>query len=638
MNYFTLPFVFWFLLRGKTVYYLHLSDIFRKDIIFQIFKKIRICPLSYEMYDENSEYRFYSKITKISKIMFREYFYEHPFNESLHNYFQLNDDLKLKFDVVLEDEIVRKIVDFVELYTFAEYIGKQSDKSISLFAENNTFTQAILKDQNKVNGTIIKNACGKSLSYLFEMSAVMTIVLSKLFTKLRKKSQNSFQTKLVDSNKTNTGTYCQDTNSLSQEIIFFPHQGVFYGNLFLKDHFYHTDTASPFYHSNTLHLSLGESKDILDKSWEYYKKFNIPYADFNDLPSHGGLFSSLKSFLNLLLSSPQMRGEIFRLNFLIIWIYLRLFVSVQINLIRLSSLKKTKIALVGYDIVFSRALTFSLSVKGIKTIATQERFFATWYTYYNRYIFDHYFVNGETVSEIMKQSESCKIGEVINLGPVRLDLIHHEMNEPVDGKYSKIKKDYFLVFAFDYHSNPDEISNCQAPANNWKNNRKFYRDIIRLSHRFQDAFFVIKGKNSDFCNIPVFEDLVKIMESLPNIMIEKDIQTYTPQKVVFYADAAIAMQTSLADEMLAAGKPVLFYDYLGLPTPYFDYEGYPVIVHDFEELSHRLQDIIGGNFIDEKQFSEMRKRFYNDSFDGKIKQRLQTHMMEIYQQCSEQTS
>ena len=213
-----------------------------------------------------------------------------------------------------------------------------------------------------------------------------------------------------------------------------------------------------------------------------------------------------------------------------------------------------------------------------------------------------------------------------------------ELNEPVDEKYSRIKKDYFLVFAFDYHSTSDEIANCHAPANNWKNNRKFYRDIIRLAHRFQNTYFVIKGKNSEFCDIPVFEDLVKIMETLPNIMIEKDIQTYTPQKVVSYADAAIALHTSLGDEMLAAGKPVLFYDYYGVPTPYFDYEGYPVIVYDYDELSNRLQDIIDGNFMDEKQFSEMRKRFYNDSFDGKIKERLHVHLMDIYRQCSEHSS
>ena len=105
-----------------------------------------------------------------------------------------------------------------------------------------------------------------------------------------------------------------------------------------------------------------------------------------------------------------------------------------------------------------------------------------------------------------------------------------------------------------------------------------------------------------------------------------------------YADAAIALHTSLGDEMLAAGKPVLFYDYYGVPTPYFDYEGYPVIVYDYDELSNRLQDIIDGNFMDEKQFSEMRKRFYNDSFDGKIKERLHVHLMDIYRQCSEHSS
>jgi hypothetical protein len=159
---------------------------------------MRILPLSYEMYEQNSEYRFFSKITKCSNLLFRELFSGHPFSETLHDYFQLSEDLKLKYDILLEDSIVNNIFDFVELYTFAEYIEKQTDQTIYLFARNDLFTKTILHDQKKKTGTRIENACGIGISFLFESMTIVTNYLLKLFVILRDKTKNINHTKPVD--------------------------------------------------------------------------------------------------------------------------------------------------------------------------------------------------------------------------------------------------------------------------------------------------------------------------------------------------------------------------------------------------------------------------------------------------------
>ena len=58
-----------------------------------------------------------------------------------------------------------------------------------------------------------------------------------------------------------------------------------------------------------------------------------------------------------------------------------------------------------------------------------------------------------------------------------------------------------------------------------------------------------------------FRGILDIVKNTKNISVETDLEHYNPNKMISIADAAIAMYTSLGDEMLALGKPVLFYDY-----------------------------------------------------------------------------
>jgi len=91
---------------------------------------------------------------------------------------------------------------------------------------------------------------------------------------------------------------------------------------------------------------------------------------------------------------------------------------------------------------------------------------------------------------------------------------------------------------------------------------------------------------------PNFSDLVQLIGYFPNIHIETDLGTYPPHLLAAWCDACIAMLTSLGDEMLAAGKKVLFYDYYGIPSGLHDYEGYPIIARSYEDLSNRMRRIL----------------------------------------------
>ena len=82
---------------------------------------------------------------------------------------------------------------------------------------------------------------------------------------------------------------------------------------------------------------------------------------------------------------------------------------------------------------------------------------------------------------------------------------------------------------------------------------------------------MIKGKNYDFINIPYFSDVVKDIEKTSNCTLVKDYEKWTPFTSVSVSDIAIAMITSLGDEMLALGKPVILYDYMKFGSEFFDF-------------------------------------------------------------------
>ena len=77
----------------------------------------------------------------------------------------------------------------------------------------------------------------------------------------------------------NLNTRNKKTNSVNKEIdlkkfniIFFPHQGIYYGSFYKKDQFYSKKTDSNFHPSNILHLSIGDKNQESKLTNEFYEK------------------------------------------------------------------------------------------------------------------------------------------------------------------------------------------------------------------------------------------------------------------------------------------------------------------------------------------------------------------------------
>jgi hypothetical protein len=84
----------------------------------------------------------------------------------------------------------------------------------------------------------------------------------------------------------------------------------------------------------------------------------------------------------------------------------------------------------------------------------------------------------------------------------------------------------------------------------------------------------------------------------------------------------------LGDEMLALGKPVIFYDYLKITSEFFDY-GSEVISFNFDDVKLKLTSFIENPEKYNQSLDPIRKKCFNISNESP-KQLLDKELIEIY--------
>ena len=93
-------------------------------------------------------------------------------------------------------------------------------------------------------------------SDLYIVFSMVPMVFRVLYRRIFAIIDRAITTKSSESNTNQTSFISNNVNTLSYKVIYFPHQSIFYGGLFVKDHFYSKDINSAFYPSNILHIEL----------------------------------------------------------------------------------------------------------------------------------------------------------------------------------------------------------------------------------------------------------------------------------------------------------------------------------------------------------------------------------------------
>jgi len=407
-------------------------------------------------------------------------------------------------------------------------------------------------------------------------------------------------------------------------VVYFPHQGVAYGNLFLKDHFYEDDPNSAFHPSRILHVELHAQPP--DVSLKYYHDHNI---DFVVMPlglglsraNAAALFRSLVVTWRAAHKAGSIGARLFATTLL-----MRCYMSFLRGWRNSKSLEGTKIALLGFDYLFPTGLALALQARGIKLAAVQERFIHVFDNFFHP-VFDTYFISGACVRDRLKQNPFHWVGEAPIIGLVRTELlqaVQSDMN-PSPGK---------KVLVLDFHTNPDPLADTFNPLFCWKSNKDFYLDILRLARMHPQVQFVIRGKDAAWCDMPYFSDILATIDALDNVSVNREYdELYVSYKLAANADLIVARQTSLGDEAMAVGIPVLFHDWTAMRTHNVagvcDYEGTEVYAHSFDELAQRAGAVLTGRgYMDECALVNMREYLFAASTKSpKHKMMMHLHAM-----------
>lgn len=425
---------------------------------------------------------------------------------------------------------------------------------------------------------------------------------------------------LKGASKNNQSSPQRDTQMLANvEVAYFPHQGILFGNLFLKDQFYSTEENSPFFYGKIAHFELNGNENLSSDCLEYYRSKNIKSYDWQSLPFNKT--SAVRSLLQFLGNALRHGFGDFDIDLLVKYVFIAW--SVQASMLRLQNLPNLKIVLIGYDMLFPQPLSVACRLSGVKTVATQERMLATWLMV--PMLIDHYFVIGSEARNYLK-SDAPPGMSFYEFGPVRLK---DYAKACIPDVVSTIREKYsWIVLAMDLHSEVGWFINGRCFNNNWRNNMIFYDHLLSLCGDFPDAFFLLKGKNTNFTKLPFFRERVDQFRTQPNLLILEDQELWTPLSSVASADIAVARQTSLADEMLAIGKPVIFDDYDGLPSGYYDY-GDDVIAYDYADIKGKLNRFFADPEGYNANLNGLRKKLYSVPAEP-VEQYLQKELMHIW--------
>ena len=404
------------------------------------------------------------------------------------------------------------------------------------------------------------------------------------------------------------------------EIAYFPHVGVMYGdNLFLKDQFYSSDPASPFFAEKIVHFEVLDSKYISAGSWEYYRLNNIHNKDWRQVP----LKNAAAAHAVLGFVARAIRRRMKGMDADLLLKFARLVWAVKADQARLRNLSKLRLMLIGYDTQFPQTLAVACKLQGVQLVAVQERMLASWLA--PPMLIDDYFVIGPEALDRLKSIAQTPT-TFHQLGPIRLK--DHARAE-VPGLVTKLRESYsWLVLALDFHSEVGWFENGRSSINNWRTNAIFYDHILRLCANFPEAYFLLKGKNTDFMGLPYFKDVVRRMRAQPNLLILEDQGEWTPFSSVASTDIAVARATSLADEMLALGKPIILDDYDGFPSERFDY-GPDVIAYSYDSIREKLSRFFADPEGYNLKLDDLRRRLYSVS-DPPVDATLQREMMAIW--------
>ena len=267
--------------------------------------------------------------------------------------------------------------------------------------------------------------------------------------------------------------------------------------------------------------------------------------------------------------------------------------------------KNYKCCYVDYDILMPSYIYWALKRLNIKVFSYQERFNLGFSTKRIAVFCDHYFVNNPYQIKHLSKSSFITAKTFQQVGQVKSEFINNLRLKV------KKKKKTITIFGFDVPKN--KYYAFHDPLMNWKNQKNFLQDILKISNQFKKYNFIIRFKSLTWLiDNRYFDNEVKEINKTKNIIISNEYSHAKAYKICANSSLIISRWSSIMDEAYCAGIPVIMYNYYGLSKniikKYFDY-GNNINSNNLDELIFLIKKKISNNNI-KKLDNNFSKKLY----------------------------
>ncbi len=380
------------------------------------------------------------------------------------------------------------------------------------------------------------------------------------------------------------------------EVLIFPHQGTSYGKSYKKNYYYSSDPASMFYHKRPIHLEYGNfSKIEKERLANNYISDEMRFG-FLGKPSFVNILKWVMFPKNLfqILIVCQIRKEGF-------WCLLASFtllgsVAAYTNYFfeKLRHYRNAKIAIAGYDVLLPKEIALAFEKLDVPLVAVQERYALLAAGNYN-VLLDYYFTWGPGSKQIIELSNGKSyVGEYKVVGAPRLDFVHRQKPEGIHRHLDKMRsKESKKVTVFVGTPEPKEVDRLKLTSN-WGNLKIVLEDMIYLAEKFDENQFTIRCKDNRWQEFCVFDELLDKLNRLGNIEINDEYSQFNiSYKLLSDTDIVIGTHSSIIDESIILGLPVLIHDYGVNATKIFaenfNYENSPFFCHSRRDFTAKFE-------------------------------------------------
>ena len=331
LSVFTFPLIIFFRILNFKILFVSIEKYFRSKTLLNCLSLINIKWFNYQEYKIN-----HIEIEKLRKsIPFSDILSTDISNKFWSSYLHEIYENKYCLNVCLNGRIYGESQLIIEIFEIAKSL-KDINNRIFLWVPNTLISR-------KVNAEFYQF---KNLNFfpnlkIFNTFVLLLVILTKtiksfLITQFKNRKISKYDKKILDQKYQNF------------KIVYFPHKGIFYANLYIKDYFYSHDNQDPFFCEKILHIEY-LINDLSRKGRDFYKQKNIQYLIFKDLSNN---FNILKKMIFFLIKNYKLVFKLAKFDFEILnFFFYSSFLVIQ-NIQRLGKLKNLKLVLVGHDIPF----------------------------------------------------------------------------------------------------------------------------------------------------------------------------------------------------------------------------------------------------------------------------------------------